>query len=143
MGSENRLAIWWTSSHGPRLTVSHHGGVLWSQPGRGAGGRGWLVDGPDRLLHRNLPGHRHHPHHPLRHLLQTETEEEVQLWSQEIQKHGANLSKLSEEFPGLQSGQRESLPEEVSESDWNQESSRVWTERRDQSLSLRGIHQPP
>ena len=48
----------------------------------------WLVDSPDCLLHCNLPPHPHHPHHPLRHLLQTETEEEIQLWSEEIQKHG-------------------------------------------------------
>ena len=48
----------------------------------------WLVDSPHRLLHRNLPGHPHHPHHPLRHLLQAETEKEVQLWSEEVQKHG-------------------------------------------------------
>ena len=51
----------------------------------------WLVDSPHRLLHCNLPGHPHHPHHPLRHLLQTETEEEIQLWSEEIQKHGKVL----------------------------------------------------
>ena len=48
----------------------------------------WLVDCPHRLLHCNLPGHPHHPHHPLRHLLQTETEKEIQLWCEEIQKHG-------------------------------------------------------
>merc|ERR1712183_463766 len=131
MGSEKRLAIWWTSRHDHRLTasqphsLSHHGGGHSRQSGRGGGGGGWLVDSPHRLLHCNLPGHPHHPYHPLRHLLQAETEKEVQLWSEEIQKHGANLSKLSEEFPSLQSGQRESLPEEVSESDWNQESSRV------------------
>ena len=52
----------------------------------------WLVDCPHRLLYCNLPGDPHHPHHPLRHLLQAETEKEVQLWSEEIQKHGiANI----------------------------------------------------
>ena len=48
----------------------------------------WLVDSPHRLLRGNLPGHPHHPRHPLRHLLQTETEKEIQLWCEEIQKHG-------------------------------------------------------
>ena len=47
-----------------------------------------LADGPGGLLHCNLPDCRHHPLHSLRHLLQTEAEEEIQLRSEEAQEHG-------------------------------------------------------
>ena len=74
------------------------------------------------------------------HKFQYQNEKSV-LWSSICL--GENISKLSKEFPSLQSRQRESLPEEVPKSDWNQESSWVWTKQRDEFVTLWGIHQPP
>ena len=56
---------------------------------------------------------------------------------------GENIPKLSKEFPSLQSGQRQSLPEEISQPDRTEESSGLRAQQRDQPLALRGVHQPP
>ena len=43
----------------------------------------WLADGLHHLLRGALPDPRRGSHHLVRHLLQTATEEEAQLWHQE------------------------------------------------------------